>query len=131
MDRRDVPQQRNAALGGVRKAVYARDADGRIVAVESSGWEPEEIVTLQAVEVFREQAEAARARVASGHSSPLEYWMYAQRMDLATFAQTTGVWRWRIRRHFRPTVFARLKPALLERYAQALGITPEQLRHCP
>jgi hypothetical protein len=131
MDRQDVPQETNATLGGIRKAVYARGADGRIVPVESAGWEPEEIVTLQAVAVFREQAEAARARFEAGQAAPLEYWMYHQRMDLATFAQVTGVWRWRIRRHFRPAVFARLSARLLARYADALGITLEQLRRGP
>lgn len=131
MDIRDVPQDGNATLGGHRKAVYARGADGRIVAVESAGWEAEEIVTLQAVDVFDAYAEAARARVEGGQSSPLEYWMYARRMDLATFAQSTGVWRWRIRRHFRPAVFARLAPTLLARYAAALGIAPDTLRRLP
>ncbi len=131
MDVQDVPQDGNATLGGHRKAVYARGAGGTIVAVESVGWEAEEIVTLQAVDVFDAYAEAARARVVAGQSSPLEYWMYARRMDIATFAQSCGVWRWRIRRHFRPAVFARLSPALLNRYAAALGIAPETLRALP
>ncbi len=131
MDRHEVPQQTNPVLGGFRKAVYARGADGRIVPVESSGWEPEEIVTMQAVDVFRHQADAALERAKNGDASPLEAWMYLKRMDLATFAQVTGVWRWRIRRHFRPQVFARLSPRLLERYADALGVTVEQLRQCP
>lgn len=131
MDSRDVPQEGNATLGGHRKALYARGADGRIGVVPSAGWEAEEIVTLQAVDVFDGYARAARGRVLAGLSSPLEYWMYARRMDLATFAQSSGVWRWRIRRHFRPAVFAGLAPALLERYAVALGITPEALRALP
>ena len=131
MDAREVPQERNATLGGFRKAVYARDAHGRIVPVECAGWEAEEIVTLQAVDVFAHHAEAARARVLAGRSSPLEYWMYARRMDLATFAQATGMWRWRIRRHFRPAVFARLAPALLQRYADALGLDLDILTRLP
>jgi hypothetical protein len=48
-------------------------------------------------------------------------------MDLALLAQTTGLWRWRIRRHFRPQVFARLSPALRRRYADALGLSLEAL----
>ena len=131
MDVRDVPQDGNATLGGHRKAMYARGADGRIVAVESAGWEAEEIVTLQAVDVFQHYAEAAHARALAGHSSPLEYWMYARRMDLATFAQSCGLWRWRIRRHFRPDVFATLGPALLKRYGDALGMAPEALKSLP
>lgn len=131
MDILEVPQEGNATLGGLRKAVYARDTDGRIVTVVSAGWEVEEIVTQQAVDIFSAYAEAARARVVRGESSPLEYWMYAQRMDLATFSQSSGIWRWRIRRHFRPALFGRLSAAMLDRYANALGISRQSLCQLP
>ncbi len=131
MDIDDVPQEGNATLAGIRKAVYARGANNRIVTVASAGWEVEEIVTQQAVDIFSDYAKAARARVKAGDSSPLEYWMYARRMDLATFAQSSGIWRWRIRRHFRPAIFARLSPALLDRYAEALGISRQSLCQLP
>ncbi len=123
MEIREVPQEGNATLAGLRKAIYARNADGRIVAVQSAGWEVEEIVTQQAVDIFSAYTAAAHARVVLGESSPLEYWMYARRMDLATLAQSSGLWRWRIRRHFRPAAFSRLAPAMLDRYADALGIS--------
>jgi hypothetical protein len=127
----DVPQDDNAAQDGKRKAVYAVGRDGRYTLVPSTGWEAEETVTLQAVEAFRAQAEDARRRAHAGHTSALEFHMYEQRMDLALLAQTTGIWRWRIRRHFRPAVFARLKPALLARYAEALGMSVDALRRVP
>lgn len=131
MDVRDVPQEGNVTLEGHRKAVYARDAAGRIVAVGCAGWEVEEIVTLQAVEVLREQALAARARAEAGQSSPLEYWMYARRMDLPLLSQATGIWQWRVRRHFRPEIFKKLGESLLTRYAEALGIGLAQLKTLP
>jgi len=53
--------------------------------------------------------------------------MYRARMDLALLSQATGLWRWRVRRHFRPATFRRLPRALLQRYADALGMTPEAL----
>lgn len=127
----DVPQEGNATLAGLCKAVYARDADNRIVTVASAGWEVEEIVTQQAADIFSAYAAGAHGRVLNGKSSPLEYWMYARRMDIATFAQSSGVWRWRIRRHFDPACFARLSPKLLARYAHALGISCDTLRHLP
>ena len=131
MDVRDVPQEGNVTLEGHRKAVYARDADGKIVAVGCAGWEVEEIVTLQAVDVLRQQAEAARVRVGAGQSSPLEYWMYARRMDLPLLAQSTGLWQWRVRRHLRPEIFQRLGEKMLGRYAEALGIPLVQLKQLP
>ena len=131
MDLDNVPQEGNRTLAGHKKAVYAKDADGHIVAVASTGWEVEEIVTSQAVEEMNALADSARQNVLNGLSAPLEYWMYARRMDLALLAQSTGIWRWRIRRHFRPAIFARLPGSLLIRYAQALGLTVRQLQHLP
>lgn len=127
----EVPQDNNRTLGGHRKAMYARDASGRMVITPSNGWEVEEIVTTQAIDTLQAQAEAARQRILAGQSAPLEYWIYARRMDIEMLAQVTGLWRWRIRRHLRPAVFARLSPALLARYADALGLTPEQISRLP
>jgi|SRR6185369_765343 len=124
----EVPQEGNATLGGHRKAVYARGADGKLQIVQSAGWEVEEIVTRQAVDDLNRLAEDARQRVLTGQTSALEYHMHKARMDVPLLAQTTGLWQWRIRRHFRPTVFAGLSPALLGRYASVMGITVEQLK---
>jgi hypothetical protein len=124
----EVPQEGNATLGGHRKALYARGADGKLQIVQSAGWEVEEIVTRQAVEDLNRLAEDARQRVAAGQTSALEYHMHKARMDIPLLAQTTGLWQWRIRRHFRPAIFARLSPALLQRYAEAMGLSVDQLK---
>ena len=124
----EVPQEGNATLGGHRKALYARGADGKLQIVQSAGWEVEEIVTRQAVEDLDRLAEDARQRVAAGLTSALEYHMHKARMDVPLLAQTTGLWQWRIRRHFRPAIFAGLSPALLQRYAEAMGLSVAQLK---
>ena len=129
MDIDAVPQEGNRTLGNQRKALYAKDASGRMVIVPSRGSEVDEAVTLQALERMNLFAEAARARAAKGESSPLEYWMWAKRMDVALLSQVTGIWQWRIRRHFHPAIFARLPPRLLVRYAEALGLRVDQLRN--
>jgi len=123
----EVPQEGNRSLAGHRKAVYAVADDGKLRLVPSRGWEVEEIVTRQAVEDLERRAEEARARVLAGESSPLEYHMYRARMDLELLSQTTGLWRWRVRRHLRPAAFARLPLALRRRYAEALGVSVEAL----
>jgi hypothetical protein len=131
MDVNEVPQEGNRTMEGRRRAMYARDAEGRIVIVPSLGGEVDETVTLQALDLIRELTEAARARVLAGESSPLEYWMYAQRLDLPQLSQVTGLWKWRIRRHFKPQCFAKLPVDLLQRYADVMGISVEQLRKLP
>jgi hypothetical protein len=91
----------------------------------------DETVTLQALDRISEQTEEARVRVLAGESSPLEYWMYAQRLDLPQLSQVSGYWQWRIRRHFRPKIFARLPQKILQNYAWVMGITVEQLKKLP
>jgi hypothetical protein len=131
MDVNDVPQEGNRTMGGHRRAMYARDKDGRIVIVPSRGGEVDETVTLQALERIKDMTEEARVRVLAGKSSPLEYWMYAQRLDLPQLSQVTGMWQWRIRRHFRPEKFAKLSKKILENYAWVMGITVDQLKKLP
>ena len=124
----EVPQEGNSTLGGHRKAMYARGADGKLHIVQSAGWEVEEIVTKQAVDDLLRLTEEARQRVLAGLTSPLEYHMYRVRMDVPLLSQASGIWQWRIRRHFRPDLFARLSPTLLATYADAMGMTVDQLK---
>ncbi|PKO87566.1 MAG: hypothetical protein CVU18_10315 [Betaproteobacteria bacterium HGW-Betaproteobacteria-12] len=128
MRENEVPQENNCTLEGHRKAVYARGDDGRIRLVATTGWEVEEIVTRQAVEDLDRLTADARQRALAGQTSPLEYHMHRRRLDLTLLSQLTGLWQWRIRRHFRPDVFAGLGPSLLARYAEAMGIGVEELK---
>ena len=124
----EVPQEGNSTLGGHRKAMYARGTDGKLHIVQSAGWEVEEIVTKQAVDDLLRLTNDARQRALAGQTSPLEYHMYRVRMDVPLLAQASGIWQWRIRRHFRPAIFAGLSASLLATYADAMGMTVEQLK---
>jgi hypothetical protein len=124
----EVPQEGNSTLGGHRKAIYARGDNGKLHIVQSAGWEVEEIVTLQAVEDLNRLAEDARQRVIAGQTSTLEYHMHKARMDVPLLSQVSGIWQWRIRRHFRPDIFQSLSDGLLKRYGDAMGLSVEQLK---
>jgi hypothetical protein len=127
MRERDVPQEGNASLAGHRKAVYAVGDDGKLKIVPSRGWEVEETVTRQAVEELERLARDAYERARAGQASPLEVHMYRARMDVPLLSQTTGLWRWRVKRHLRPGAFERLPAALKQRYADAMGIPVDAL----
>ncbi len=131
MDVNNVPQEGNRTLGSHRKALYAKDANGKMVMVPSRGSEVDETVTEQAIDRMNSFAEDARMRALAGTTSPLEYWMYARRMDVALLSQISGIWQWRIRRHFHPDRFLHLPPRLLASYAEALGLPPSQLHKLP
>ena len=128
VDHRQVPQDNSHTYGGHRKLLYATDERGDYVGVTSSGWEAETLATDSALDLLAQQQEAAWQRAQRGETSPLEYYMVYRRMDLALLAQTSGLFRWRIRRHFRPAIYARLSEKILQRYAEALGIETRVLK---
>lgn len=131
MEKDQVPQEGNVTLSGERKAVYALGEDGHYTLVPSAGSKMEETVTTQALAEFSRLRDQARERVAAGIASPLEYHMYDKRMDPQTLAQSAGLFTWRVRRHLKPKPFRHLRPSLLQRYADALGVDPETLTTIP
>jgi hypothetical protein len=131
MDEKQVPQDQSRTYGGHSKLLYAKTDGGGYKAVTSSGWEAEEAVTLAAVEELGRLAKSAWHAANDNVVSPLQYHMYTQRMDISLLSQVTGLFQWRIRRHFRPQVFTRLSDTLLERYGDALGIEVSALKQLP
>ena len=99
--------------------------------VQSAGWEVETFATLAAVAELDRLREDAWTRALARQTSALEFHMFDRRMELDTLAATTGIWKWRIRRHFDVQRFARLPQRVLERYADAMGITVERLKSVP
>lgn len=131
MDKQSVPQDASPTYGGLRKLLYAVDERGEYTGVQSSGWEAESFSTELAVAELKRCCEEAWQRAQQGATSRLEYHMYRNRMDFDTLVTVTGLWRWRVRRHFKPRVFAGLSDKLLARYAEAMGISVAQLKELP
>lgn len=116
---------------GHSKVLYALDEQGHYAPTPCSGWEAEEIVLDQAIAEFERSAADAWQRARQGDGSALAYHMYRQRMDLVLLAQSTGFFKWRVRRHLRPGAFQKLSGRCRQRYAEALGLTPKQLDTIP
>ena len=128
MDINSVPQDDISTLANNKKAIYAKAEDGEIKAVASSGWEAEETATKLALENLELSAKEAYCEVKKGEKSPLYYYMFSQRMDLQILAETTGFFKWRISRDFKPEIFKKISDKRLSVYADALGKTIENLR---
>ena len=116
---------------GHSKLLYALDEKGRYVPAPSNGWEAEEIVLDQAIAEYQRQAADAWARAKAGTTGALEYHMFRQRMDVVLLSQTTGYFKWRVRRHLKPGAFRKLSTSMRARYAEALGTAPEVLDTLP
>ncbi len=126
MNKEDVPQEAGIT-GGISEIRYAVNDDGSYELTPSKGWEAVNIVNRQAWEVIEKESAEAREIVENGQASPLLYYMAVNQMDIGLLAGYCGLPRWRVKRHLKSTVFARLKPGILKRYAAVFSVTTEQL----
>ncbi|MCD6433094.1 MAG: hypothetical protein J7L21_03550 [Sulfurimonas sp.] len=131
MDINSVPQDDSTTYAKMKKAIYAHDEDGKLQTVASTGWDIEEIVTQQAVDDIEDSIKDAYEEVKSGEKSPLYYHMFAARMDLLVLAQSTGFFQWTIKKHFKPTVFAKLSDKKLLEYCDVLGVSLDEIKKLP
>ena len=122
----DIPQDNSKSYHGHQKIIYGT-RDGHYQAATSTGWQDEAYATEQAVADLDQQTAAAFEAVQAGRYSPLYYYLLRYRYDEGSLAQSTGLWRWQIRRHFRPEVFAKLSPRILAKYAQAFQMPVTEL----
>ncbi|MDD4856336.1 MAG: helix-turn-helix domain-containing protein [Sulfuricurvum sp.] len=129
MKKDEAPQDNIAMYQGGRKALYAVADEGKFEIMQSSGWNVEEVATLQAIDEFQRLEIEAYKEFQEGKLSPLGVWMYRRRMSLATLSQCTGFWQWQVKRHLNVHVFNALSPQKIALYCDVLDVMPEELRH--
>lgn len=116
---------------GIKRACFALNDEGKYVVVTSTGWNDEAVVNGLAVDELAAELEETRIAVLAGVKSPLCYHMERRQMNPDILGKTAGVAVFRVKRHFRPDVFSKLKSSILNRYAQALAVTVEELKTVP
>ena len=126
----EVPQDPKNFKEGekLKKLVYAVDKDGNYTGVNSAGWDVENAATKQAWDVADEELADTAQQVKAGKLSPIAYYMKKNLMDTSLLAKYAGKWQWQVRRHFKPSVFNTLAPAMLQKYAEVFNITVEELK---
>ena len=130
MKKEEVPQDKsNIESVNMRELCYATDKDGNYTTALSSGWEPKAVALSNSMDVIKQRTETARNQVMTGELSPIAYFMEKSKMDLGILAGYTGMWQWRVKRHFKPRVFARLSNRILEKYAYAFQISVNELKN--
>lgn len=130
MKANEVPQD-ITYYEGVKRACYALNDEGKYVVVTSTGWDAEEVVNGLAVTELAAALEETRKSVLAGLKSPLCYHMERRQMNPDILGKTAGVAVFRVKRHFRPEIFNKLPHSVLNRYAQALDVTMEELKTVP
>ncbi len=116
---------------GEKRACYALNDEGKYVVVPSAGWTAEDVVNGLAVDELAASLEETRKAVLAGLKSPLCYHMELRQMTPVILGKTAGIAAFRVKRHFRPEIFAKLKPSVLNRYAQALAVSLDELNTVP
>lgn len=126
----EVPQE-ITYYEGEKRACYALNDEGKYVIVASTGWSAEEVANGLAVDELAASLEETRKAVLNGLKSPLVYHMERRQMTPEILGKTAGIAAFRVKRHFKPEIFARLKLSVLDRYAKALAVSGEELKTVP
>ncbi|PIE49003.1 MAG: hypothetical protein CSA39_04940 [Flavobacteriales bacterium] len=130
MKKEDVPQDKsNLESANFRELCYAVDEDGNYITANSTGWEPKTVALDNAIAVLKGRAAAAKKQVMAGVASPVVYYMEVCKMDLPTLAAYMNMWKWRVKRHFKPKVFKMLSRRIKRKYADVFNISLEELKN--
>lgn len=129
MKKEEVPQDKsNLESANFRELCYAVDENGEYTTENSTGWEPKTAALNNAIEEINQRVADAKNRVEAGKTSPIEYYMELHKMDVGILASYMEMWQWRVKRHFKPSVFKKLKEKTLKKYAEVFEISVAALK---
>ena len=130
MKKEEVPQDKgNLSNKNMKELVYATDEKGNYTTSLSTGWDPKTIALSNSIEEINERIALAKQQVQQGEMSPIFYFMEVNKMDPEILASYVGLWRWRVKRHFRPSVFSKLNDKILQKYATIFSISVSELKN--
>ncbi|MFK7812831.1 MAG: hypothetical protein AB8B59_10075 [Maribacter sp.] len=129
MKTNEVPQDKSHLDSVSREVYYAVDENGEYKKALSSGWDVKTIALENALEEIERRVEDAKKRVLENKTSPIEYYMELHKMDIPVLSSYVGLWQWRLKRHFKPSVFRKLSEKTLQKYADVFEITIDKLQH--
>jgi len=127
MEKIDIPQEENKTLNGQQKVMYAPNDSGEFQTF-NYGSSVEEYATSLAVNEYDELMEKSKEDIKNKISSPIEYFMYKNRMDIPTLASIVSIFSFNVKRHLKYNTFQKLSDKKLTKYAQAFQIELEELK---
>lgn len=130
MKKEEVPQDKGSLSNkNIKELVYAIDENGNYTTALSTGWEPKTIALSNSIDEISERIAVAKVQVKNNEVSPIVYFMEYSRMDIAVLSSYVGMWKWQVKRHFKPKVFAKLSDKILLKYAGTFNISIAELRN--
>jgi hypothetical protein len=129
MKKEDVPQDLLFFKDNVlRDVMYAVDENGHYTSVVSDGWRVKNEALEAVWDDIREQCEEIRRRVLAKEVSPLAYHLKKSLQDIALLSSYSGVPKRKIRKHLQYDEFMNVDMETLQKYADALRISVEELK---
>ncbi|MDH6251306.1 Ni,Fe-hydrogenase maturation factor [Chryseobacterium sp. H1D6B] len=130
MKKQDIPQdESNLKSANMTEVVYVTDENDNYTTANSIGWEAKKLALDESLELINERIEEAKQNVANNIVSPVIYFMELNKMDFGVLSSYVGMWQWRVKRHAKPKIFKTLSETVLKKYADAFGITVEELKN--
>ncbi|WP_430817700.1 hypothetical protein [Carboxylicivirga sp. RSCT41] len=128
MKKEEIPQDKSTLENITKEMYYVKGNDGKYDTGLSKGWSVKAEALESAWDDIDVQVEEALAAVRNGEKSPVFYFMKKELMDEAILASYVGMMKFRVKRHFKPGVFKRLRQATLLKYARVFKISVEELK---
>ena len=129
MKAKEVPQDKSHLESASREVYYAVNENGEYTTELSTGWNVKAIALENALKEIEERVQNAKQKVKENKTSPIEYYMEVHKMDPTILASYVGIWKWRVKRHFKPSVFKKLSTRILQKYADVFEISIHKLQH--
>ncbi len=125
----EVPQDDSSlSAKNIKEVCYAVDEKGNYTTQLSQGWKPKSIALTKSLELIDERAAMYKQEVIAGKYSPIIYYMEMNRMDMTVLAGYMGLWKWTVKRHFKPRVFKSISQSTLNKYANLFNISLAELK---
>jgi hypothetical protein len=130
MKKEEVPQEKSALeSANMTDLYYVTDEDGNYTTARSTGWEAKAKALDESMELINERVNEARSAVANGTASPILYFMELNKMDFSILSSYVGIWTFFVKQHTKPGKFRKLSDKTLHKYADAFGISVEELKN--
>ncbi len=127
MKKEDTPQDKSALENISHEVCYVKNEDGSYESVLSTGWDVKTDALENAWDEIHERIENARIAVQQRRKSPLYYHMEKNLMDLTLLSSYVKFSKLRVWWHLHPSVYEKLSPKILQRYAKVFNIAQDEL----
>jgi Ni,Fe-hydrogenase maturation factor len=128
--KQDLPQdESNLQSANMTEVLYVTDENDNYTTANSIGWDAKKAALEESMELINERIEEAKQNVANNLVSPIVYFMELNKMDVQVLAAYVNMWQWTVKRHAKPKIFKKLSDSTLKKYADAFGISVEELKN--